>query len=55
MLLVLPAWQRCFRPCLRKQPPPVRRLNGAQHIAYTSVVVMGLGSGPTGLTIIKLT
>ena len=38
---------------LRKEPPPVRKYNGAQQIAYTSVVVMGLGSVLTGLAIYK--
>lgn len=38
---------------LRKQHPPVRKFNGAQQIAYTSVIVMGLGSVLTGLAIYK--
>ena len=38
---------------LRKEHPPVRKFNGAQQIAYTSVVLMGLGSVVTGLAIYK--
>ena len=38
---------------LRRQPLPVRKFNGAQQIAYTSVVLMGLGSVLTGLAIYK--
>ena len=38
---------------LRKTPPPPRKFNGAQQIAYTSIVVMGLGSLLTGLAIYK--
>jgi|SRR6476661_639005 len=38
---------------LRKEHPPVRKFNGAQQIAYTSVVLMGLGSVLTGLAIYK--
>ncbi len=38
---------------IRKQPLPRRKFNGAQQIAYTSVVVMGLGSLLTGLAIYK--
>ena len=38
---------------LRKQHPPVRKFNGAQQIAYTSVVLMGTGSVLTGLVIYK--
>ena len=40
---------------LRKEHPPVRKFNGAQQIAYTSVVLMGLGSVLTGLAIYKPT
>ena len=40
---------------LRKEHPPVRKFNGAQQLAYTSVVVMGLGSVLTGLAIYKPT
>ena len=38
---------------LRKQAPPPRKFNGAQQIAYTSVVIMGAGSLLTGLAIYK--
>jgi thiosulfate reductase cytochrome b subunit len=40
---------------LRKGLPPQKKYNGAQKIAYTSVVVMGLGSLVTGLSIYKPT
>ena len=40
---------------LRKQHPPVRKYNGAQQIAYTAVILMGLGSLLTGLAIYKPT
>ncbi len=38
---------------LSKQEPPRRKFNGAQQIAYTSVILMGLGSLVTGLAIYK--
>lgn len=38
---------------LRKEPLPDQKFNGAQQIAYTSVVLMGLGSLATGLAIYK--
>ncbi|MGI4871267.1 MAG: cytochrome b/b6 domain-containing protein [Janthinobacterium lividum] len=38
---------------LRKQHPPIRKYNGAQQLAYTAVIVMGLGSLLTGLAIYK--
>ena len=38
---------------LRKEPPPPRKFNGAQQIAYTAVVFMGLGSLLTGIAIYK--
>ncbi len=38
---------------LRKEEPPKVKYNGAQKIAYTSVLVMGLGSLLTGLAIYK--
>ena len=38
---------------LRKQEPPKVKYNGAQKIAYTSIIVMGLGSLLTGLAIYK--
>jgi thiosulfate reductase cytochrome b subunit len=40
---------------LRKGLPPQKKYNGAQKIAYTSVVLMGLGSLVTGLSIYKPT
>ena len=38
---------------LRKEPPPQGKYNGAQRIAYTAIVLMGLGSLLTGLAIYK--
>ncbi|SDK20188.1 Thiosulfate reductase cytochrome b subunit [Catalinimonas alkaloidigena] len=38
---------------IRKTEPPVRKYNGAQKIAYTAVVVMGIGSVLTGIAIYK--
>jgi thiosulfate reductase cytochrome b subunit len=38
---------------LRRDPPPPRKFNGAQQIAYTTVILMGLGSLLTGLAIYK--
>ena len=38
---------------LSKVHPPKRKFNGAQQIAYTSIIVMGLGSLVTGLAIYK--
>jgi thiosulfate reductase cytochrome b subunit len=38
---------------LRKDAPPARKFNGAQQIAYTAIVVMGLGSLLSGLAIYK--
>jgi len=40
---------------LRKGLPPQTKYNGAQRIAYTSVILMGLGSLITGLSIYKPT
>ena len=40
---------------LCKKPLPVRKFNGAQQIAYTAVILMGLGSLLTGLAIYKPT
>ena len=40
---------------LRKGLPPQKKYNGAQRIAYTSVVLMGLGMLVTGLAIYKPT
>ena len=38
---------------LSKQHPPPRKFNGAQQIAYTSVILMGAGSMVTGLAIYR--
>jgi thiosulfate reductase cytochrome b subunit len=38
---------------LRKEAPPARKFNGAQQIAYTAIVVMGLGSLLSGVAIYK--
>jgi thiosulfate reductase cytochrome b subunit len=38
---------------IRKTAPPQVKYNGAQKIAYTSIIVMGLGSVLTGLAIYK--
>jgi len=38
---------------LRREPLPRRKFNGAQRVAYTGVVGMGLGSLLTGLAIYK--
>jgi hypothetical protein len=38
---------------IRKEPLPRAKFNGAQKLAYTGVVVMGLGSLLTGLAIYK--
>jgi thiosulfate reductase cytochrome b subunit len=38
---------------IRKEPLPHRKFNGAQQIAYTSVILMGFGSLVTGLAIYK--
>lgn len=48
------AWQVMLHDLgLRKNAPPVRKYNGAQRIAYTAVIIMGLGSVLTGLAIYK--
>jgi thiosulfate reductase cytochrome b subunit len=38
---------------LRREPLPARKFNGAQRLAYSGVVLMGLGSLLTGLAIYK--
>lgn len=38
---------------LTKQPPPRRKFNGAQQIAYTAIILMGAASLLTGLAIYK--
>lgn len=40
---------------LYKKPLPERKFNGAQQIAYTSIIVMGAGSFITGVAIYKPT
>jgi thiosulfate reductase cytochrome b subunit len=40
---------------LRRDPPPRRKFNGAQQIAYTSIILMGAGSLLSGLAIYKPT
>src|SRR5207248_11452949 len=48
------AWQVVLHDLrLRKQPLPRRKFNGAQQIAYTSVILMGAGSLLTGMAIYK--
>ena len=48
------AWQVFLHDLhLRKIAPPVKKYNGAQQIAYTAVILMGLGSLITGLAIYK--
>ena len=50
------AWQVLLHDLhLQKTAPPVRKYNGAQQIAYTAVILMGLGSLITGLAIYKPT
>lgn len=50
------AWQVVLHDLrIRKEPLPLRKYNGAQQIAYTSVVLMGLGSLVTGVAIYKPT
>jgi thiosulfate reductase cytochrome b subunit len=38
---------------IRKTSPPLIKYNGAQRIAYTAIIVMGIGSLITGLAIYK--
>lgn len=48
------AWQVVLHDLrIRKEPLPRTKFNGAQRIAYTSVVIMGLGSLVSGLAIYK--
>ena len=48
------AWQVVLHDLgIRKQPLPARKFNGAQRLAYTSVIGMGAGSLLTGLAIYK--
>jgi thiosulfate reductase cytochrome b subunit len=48
------AWQTMLHDLgIRKEAPPPRKFNGAQQIAYSGVVLMGLGSLLSGLAIYK--
>jgi thiosulfate reductase cytochrome b subunit len=48
------AWQTLLYDLrLRKTAPPQGKYNGAQKIAYSAIIVMGLGSVATGLAIYK--
>ena len=48
------AWQVFLHDLrIRKGPLPERKFNGAQQIAYTGVIVMGLGSLVSGLAIYR--
>ncbi len=48
------AWQVVLHDLhIRKEPLPEKKYNGAQQIAYTMIVFMGLGSLVTGLAIYK--
>jgi thiosulfate reductase cytochrome b subunit len=38
---------------IRKTAPPQNKYNAAQHVAYTAIIIMGLGSLITGLAIYK--
>ena len=50
------AWQVLLHDLyISKYHPPVRKFNGAQQIAYSAIVLMGLGSLLTGLAIYKPT
>lgn len=48
------AWQVVLHDLhIRKEPLPRKKFNGAQQIAYSAVIVMGLGSLLSGLAIYK--
>lgn len=48
------AWQVLLHDLfIRKTAPPQTKYNGAQRIAYTAIIVMGIGSILTGLAIYK--
>ena len=48
------AWQVLLHDLhLSKKKPPRKKFNGAQQIAYTSIILMGAGSILTGLAIYK--
>jgi len=53
-LLLAEAWQVLLHDLhLSKKAPPRKKFNGAQQIAYTSIILMGAGSILTGLAIYK--
>ena len=48
------AWQVLLHDLrIRKEPLPKRKFNGAQQLAYTGVILMGLGSLVSGIAIYK--
>ncbi len=48
------AWQVLLHDLhIRKYHPPQTKYNGAQRIAYTTIIIMGIGSVATGLAIYK--
>jgi thiosulfate reductase cytochrome b subunit len=48
------AWQVLLHDLhIRKMAPPQKKYNAAQRIAYTAIIVMGIGSVITGLAIYK--
>jgi thiosulfate reductase cytochrome b subunit len=52
------SWKEAFQVMLHdlgisKKHPPKRKFNGAQQIAYTGIIIMGVGSLITGLAIYK--
>src|SRR6476659_9133259 len=48
------AWQVVLHDLhIKKGLPPQKKYNGAQRIAYTGIIIMGLGSLLTGLSIYK--
>jgi len=50
------AWQVVLHDLgLHKEPPPPAKYNGAQRLAYTGVILMGVGSLATGLSVFKPT
>lgn len=50
------AWQVLLHDLrLSRKPLPRKKFNGAQQIAYTSIIIMGVGSLVTGLAIYKPT
>jgi len=50
------AWQVLLHDLyLSKKKPPLRKYNAAQQIAYTGIIIMGIGSILTGLAVYKPT